>query len=140
VLAGALQDHRRAALVGAPTYGKGMVQRVQIFGGDEAEVKLTTAYYYTPAHTNIERTAQRGRQHGLVPDLRVDLGRDEAQQLRSYLAQYSPPAGAVDQLRAWEAAENRQLNEQHPRDAQLEAALALFRGERPGPQALGKAP
>jgi carboxyl-terminal processing protease len=140
VLAGALQDHRRAALVGAPTYGKGMVQRVQVFGGDEAEVKLTTAYYYTPAHTNIERTAQRGRQHGLVPDLRVDLGRDEAQQLRSYLAQYSPPAGAVDQLRAWEAAENLQLIEQHPRDAQLEAALALFRGERPGPQALGKAP
>ena len=140
VLAGALQDHRRAALVGAPTYGKGMVQKVRVFGADESEVKLTTAYYYTPAHTNIERSAQRGREHGLVPDLRVDLVRDEALRVRDYLSHYSPPPGAIEELRAWELAEGVVLIERHPRDAQLEAALALFRGERPGPQSLSKRP
>ncbi len=138
VLAGALQDHRRAALVGAPTYGKGMVQRVQAFGNDESEVKLTTAYYYTPAHTNIERTVQRGREHGLIPDLRVDLNRDAAAHVRGFLSHYSPPESAVEALRAWEAAEGIELIEQHPPDAQLDAALGLFRGEHPGPVALGK--
>jgi carboxyl-terminal processing protease len=138
VLAGALQDHRRAVLVGGPTYGKGMVQKVRSFGGDDSEVKLTTAYYYTPAHTNIERTVQRGREHGLIPDLRVDLSLDAAARVRNFLGHYSPPPNALGALRAWEAAEDVQLIEAPPPDAQLEATLALFRGERPGPVALGK--
>ena len=138
VLAGALQDHRRAVLVGAPTYGKGMVQRVRSFGDDDSEVKLTTAYYYTPAHTNIERTVQRGREHGLIPDLRVDLYRDGALRVRAFLSHYSPPQNALAALRDWEKAEGLELIERHPPDAQLEAALGLFRGERPGPLLLGK--
>ncbi|HUR27712.1 MAG TPA: S41 family peptidase [Planctomycetota bacterium] len=138
VLAGAVQDHRRAVLVGAPTYGKGMVQKVQPFGDDDSEVKLTTAYYYTPAHTNIERTVQRGREHGLIPDLRVDLNRESSVRVRAFLSHYSPPPGALEALRAWQAQEGIELIESHPPDAQLEAALGLFRGERPGPSALVK--
>jgi len=138
VLAGAVQDHRRAVLVGAPTYGKGMVQKVRPFGLDEGEVKLTTAYYYTPAHTNIERTVQRGKEHGLIPDLRVDSSREASVRVRAYLSHYSPPPGAIDALRAWETLEGIELIESHPPDAQLEAALALFRGERPGPTVLAK--
>jgi carboxyl-terminal processing protease len=140
VLAGALQDHRRAVLVGGRTYGKGMVQQVRAFGDDEAEVRLTTGYYYTPAHTNIERTVQKGREHGLVPDLDVELPRDAAARVRAYLETYSPPESALPELRAWEREEGLQLVQPHPRDAQFEAALALFRGERPGPQALEKRP
>ena len=138
VLAAAVQDHRRGVLVGGQTYGKGMVQQVHPFGNDEAEVRLTTAYYYTPAHTNIERTVQPGREHGLTPDLRVELPRETALRVREYLRHYSPPPGALEALRAWEAAEKIELIETHPRDAQLEAALALFRGERPPPQPLEK--
>jgi len=138
VLAGALQDHRRAVLVGEPTWGKGMVQKVSSFGDDDAKVKLTTAYYYTPAHTNIERSVQRGREHGLIPDLRVDLNREGAARVRAFLLHYDPPRSAIEALRAWEAIEGIELIETHPPDAQLEAALGLFRGERPGPWALGK--
>ncbi|MEO6711184.1 MAG: S41 family peptidase [Planctomycetota bacterium] len=138
VLAGALQDHRRAVLVGEPTWGKGMVQKVSPFGDDGEKVKLTTAYYYTPAHTNIERSVQRGREHGLIPDLRVDSSREGAARMRAYLQHYSPPSSAIEALRAWEALEGIELIENHPPDAQLEAALGLFRGERPGPSALGK--
>ena len=115
-----------------------MVQKVGYFGGHDSEVKLTTAYYYTPAHTNIERTLQRGREHGLIPDLRVDLMRDATLHVRAFLSHYSPPANALEALRAWESLEGVELIEKHPADAQLEAALGLFRGERPGPTALGK--
>lgn len=140
VLAGAVQDHRRGVLVGAQTYGKGMVQQVRSFGDDDSEVRLTTAYYYTPAHTNIERTVQKGREHGLLPDLRIELPRDGALRVRLYLSHYSPPPSALEALRAWEAAEQIELIEPHPRDAQLEAALNLFRGVRPGPQPIDKRP
>lgn len=140
VLAGAVQDHRRAVLVGGKTYGKGMVQQVRAFGDDEAEVRLTTGYYYTPAHTNIERTVQKGREHGLMPDLRVELPREVAARVRAYLARYSPPESTLEELRAWERDEGIVLVPPLVRDAQLEAALALFRGERPGPQPLEKRP
>ncbi len=138
VLAGALQDHRRAALVGARTYGKGMVQQVRAFGDDEAEVRLTTAYYYTPAHTNIERTAQKGREHGLTPDLSIELSSEEAARVRTYLRHYSPPATSLEALRAWEAVEGIQLIDPHPRDGQSQGALDLFRGVHPGPNVLEK--
>lgn len=140
VLAGALQDHRRAVLVGGRTYGKGMVQQVRAFGDEEAEVRLTTGYYYTPAHTNIERTVQKGREHGLLPDLLVELPRDVAARTRAYLARYSPPESVLEELRAWEREEGVELLQPLPRDAQFEAALALFRGDRPPPQALEKRP
>ena len=135
VFAAALQDHRAAVIVGSPTYGKGMVQKVRAF--DEAEVKLTTAYYYTPSHRNLERTVEDAWEFGLLPDVSVDLSTDERRSLHLYLANYSPPAGALDELRAWEQRSGLMLIEPHPPDAQLDAALALFRGTRPGPFAVG---
>lgn len=55
ILAGALQDHDRALLVGSATYGKGTVQHVFPLRGGEGAVKLTTARYYTPAGRGISR-------------------------------------------------------------------------------------
>ena len=137
VFAAALQDHRAAVIVGSPTYGKGMVQKVHAFGGDEGEVKLTTAYYYTPAHRNLERTVEDAWEYGLLPDVSVDLTGEERRSVHQHLASYSPPAGALEELRAWEERSGLVLIEAHPPDAQLDAALDLFRGERPGPFAVG---
>jgi carboxyl-terminal processing protease len=54
ILAGALQDHDRALIVGAPTWGKGLVQ--SLFPLDEGYfLKLTTARYYTPSGRSIQR-------------------------------------------------------------------------------------
>jgi carboxyl-terminal processing protease len=64
IVAGALQDHRRARLVGNRTYGKGSVQTI-IPLTDDSAIKLTTGYYYTPAGRMIH-----GK--GLTPDLLVD--------------------------------------------------------------------
>jgi carboxyl-terminal processing protease len=54
IVAGALQDHDRALIVGTPTYGKGSAQSVVSFG-DQGGLKLTTAKWFTPAGRSIAR-------------------------------------------------------------------------------------
>src|SRR2546423_14077042 len=54
IVAGALQDHDRAVIVGTPTYGKGTAQTVIPFG-DEGGLKITTARWFTPAGRSITR-------------------------------------------------------------------------------------
>jgi carboxyl-terminal processing protease len=64
IVAGALQDHKRAVIMGSQTFGKGSVQTVRQLTAETA-VKLTTARYYTPAGRSIQAT-------GIVPDLMLD--------------------------------------------------------------------
>jgi carboxyl-terminal processing protease len=54
IVAGALQDHDRALIIGTPTYGKGSAQSVVSFG-DQGGLKLTTARWFTPAGRSITR-------------------------------------------------------------------------------------
>jgi carboxyl-terminal processing protease len=68
IVAGALQDYKRAAIVGTPTFGKGSVQTIRPMAGDTA-VKLTTARYYTPSGRSIQA-------RGVVPDFAVDENAD----------------------------------------------------------------
>jgi carboxyl-terminal processing protease len=64
IVAGALQDYKRAIVMGSRTFGKGSVQTLRQVSADTA-VKLTTARYYTPKGRAIQAT-------GIVPDLLVD--------------------------------------------------------------------
>jgi len=64
IVAGALQDHRRATILGSQTFGKGSVQTVRPLGPDTG-LKLTTARYYTPSGKSIQAK-------GIVPDVLVD--------------------------------------------------------------------
>ena len=64
IVAGALQDYKRATILGSQTFGKGSVQTIRPIGRDAA-VKLTTARYYTPAGRSIQA-------RGIVPDFPVD--------------------------------------------------------------------
>ncbi len=131
VLAAALQEHRVAVTVGVPTFGKGLVQRIESFGDGERVVKLVSAHYYTPSHRNIERTVEGSWEHGLEPDLQVALAPDEETLVRQFLASYSPPRSALPELVAWEADVGRSVYPRPPSDPQLDAALALLRGEHP---------
>lgn len=63
IVAGALQDHRRAVVAGTPTFGKGSVQTVMPLR-DKRAIKMTTALYYTPAGRSIQAT-------GIKPDITV---------------------------------------------------------------------
>ena len=61
IVAGALQDHKRAIIIGAKTFGKGSVQTILPLSSDSA-LKLTTARYYTPSGRSIQA-------EGITPDI-----------------------------------------------------------------------
>jgi carboxyl-terminal processing protease len=61
IIAGALQDHDRALIVGTPTFGKGLVQSVIQLGPGPEALKLTTGRWYTPSGRVLERPNRRDR-------------------------------------------------------------------------------
>ena len=63
IVAGALQDHRRATILGTRSFGKGSVQTIVPLGSDGA-LRLTTARYYTPSGRSIQAK-------GIEPDIKV---------------------------------------------------------------------
>ncbi|MEN0077321.1 MAG: S41 family peptidase [Paracraurococcus sp.] len=70
IVAGALQDHRRAVVLGVKSFGKGSVQTVMPIPGNGA-IRLTTARYYTPSGRSIQAT-------GIEPDIEVLAQREQA--------------------------------------------------------------
>ena len=64
IVAGALQDHKRAIIMGTKSFGKGSVQTI-IPSGEDVALKLTTAKYYTPSGRSIQKT-------GIDPDILVE--------------------------------------------------------------------
>ena len=70
IVAGALQDNKRATIVGTKSYGKASVQTIQEIGNGTA-LKLTTAKYYTPSGRDIH-------EHGIQPDVIVELKKEES--------------------------------------------------------------
>ena len=69
IVAGALQDHRRAIVMGTPSFGKGSVQTIIPLAGHGA-MRLTTARYYTPSGRSIQAK-------GIDPDIEVEQARLE---------------------------------------------------------------
>lgn len=123
IVAGALQDHRRAIVMGTKSFGKGSVQTVMPLGGAGA-MRLTTARYYTPSGRSIQAK-------GIDPDIVVErarletidgpAGRSEADLRGSLEAEEAPDEGPGPQ-----AEDDPQ--DQALEDYQLARALDLLRG------------
>jgi carboxyl-terminal processing protease len=124
IVAGALQDHRRATVVGTQSFGKGSVQTI-IPLGESGALRLTTALYYTPAGVSIQ-----GK--GITPDILVSqtipeelLGRDLSRgesDLRGHIAgeeEDDEGSGSI-----------AYVPQDPAEDDQLSFALALMRGEK----------
>ncbi len=79
IVAGALQDHKRAVLVGEKTFGKGSVQSILPLE-DGSAVKLTTAKYYTPSERVIH-------DNGIEPDIEIKMPIEDLYQLLIQKAQ-----------------------------------------------------
>ncbi|HTB10899.1 MAG TPA: S41 family peptidase [Bryobacteraceae bacterium] len=79
ILSGALQDHDRAAILGEPSYGKGLVQRVYTLSSNTG-LALTTAFYYTPSGRSIQKPLAFGQldSTAIAPagSFHTDSGRD----------------------------------------------------------------
>ena len=69
IVAGALQDHKRAKIVGTKSYGKASVQTIQELT-DGSALKLTTARYYTPLGRDIHK-------NGIEPDIKIEREKDQ---------------------------------------------------------------
>jgi len=64
IVAGALQDHKRAMIIGTRSYGKGSIQTIIPLGPERGALRLTTSRYYTPSGKSIQAK-------GIVPDIEV---------------------------------------------------------------------
>ncbi len=112
IVAGALQDHRRAIVVGTKSFGKGSVQTVMPLRGDGA-MRLTTARYYTPSGRSIQAL-------GVSPDIVVEQPRRPAQ---SEDAEENGPSGRFEaDLRG--RLDNDSLSEDEARQIEEERARA----------------
>jgi carboxyl-terminal processing protease len=137
IVAGALQDNRRAAVMGTRSFGKGSVQSIIPIEGHGA-LRLTTALYYTPSGRSIQG-------HGITPDVAVALPKDE--QVANALVTYESdlygslkPTGALAPTDKTpppaRPSEPIPTGSDHPiipsvigtpQDAQLQAALAYLK-------------
>lgn len=110
IVAGCLQDLKRAIIVGEKSFGKGSVQSI-IELQDGAALRLTTAKYYTPSHKVIH-------EHGITPDIEVPQSLEDDQAL----AQQRRPAA----LESLDPSRREAINE--VQDLQLERAMDLLKG------------
>jgi carboxyl-terminal processing protease len=126
IVAGALQDHKRAIIMGSQTFGKGSVQTVRQLGPESA-IKITTARYYTPSGRSIQAK-------GIVPDIWLDETaegnvfaalRTREADLQKHLSERSGAADTRDEEREKARAEERK---------KVEEQLAKARELKPLPE------
>ena len=129
IVAGALQDHRRAIIVGTQSFGKGSVQTIMPFQRSNAEnvsgIRLTTARYYTPSGESIQ-----GK--GISPDIIVEQGEFESYDFKRYSeSDLKDSLDKNDENNNDNNAEDNELSEKEKRlakDYQLQRALDLLKG------------
>ena len=107
IVAGALQDHKRATIMGNQTFGKGSVQTVRPLGPDTG-IKLTTARYYTPSGKSIQAK-------GIIPDVMVD----ETLEGSPFAALRTREADLEKHLGSGQGAETKDANREKARELAL---------------------
>ncbi|WP_265516286.1 S41 family peptidase [Nitratireductor luteus] len=127
IVAGALQDHRRATILGTQSFGKGSVQTI-IPLGENGALRLTTALYYTPSGQSIQ-----GK--GITPDIKVEQPLPEELAGRDLSRGESDLRGHIQgELESTEGSGSIAYVPPEPEDdVQLNYALELLRGEKSDP-------
>lgn len=127
IVAGALQDHRRATVLGTRSFGKGSVQTI-IPLDDSTALRLTTALYYTPSGKSIQGT-------GIEPDIKLEEPLPEELRGRVKAAGESELRGHIQgQSETEEGSGSIAYVPPDPKDdQQLGEALKLLRGESTNP-------
>jgi carboxyl-terminal processing protease len=128
IVAGALQDHRRATLLGSRSFGKGSVQTIIPLGSGNGALRLTTARYFTPSGRSIQAK-------GISPD--IEVLQDVPEEVK---ARASTETKGESSLRGHLKAEGDEqggsqsyVPPEEKDDKALTAALELLRGTRINP-------
>jgi carboxyl-terminal processing protease len=126
IVAGALQDHKRAIVIGTRSFGKGSVQTIIPLGANGA-IRLTTARYYTPSGRSIQAK-------GIEPDIVVE--QELPPELQSKGPQRVPSEAGLRGHLKNESKDGRERNgsssyvpRERDKDTQLQFALKMLRGE-----------
>jgi carboxyl-terminal processing protease len=117
IVAGALQDQKRATLLGTRTFGKGSVQTIIPLGSNNGALRLTTARYYTPAGRSIQAT-------GIVPD--VEVVQDVPDEIKGKTDTMGE-ASLRGHLKATDAKEEKGSQSYVPPDAKNDKAMTMAR-------------
>ena len=132
IVAGALQDHQRALIIGTKSFGKGSVQSIIPLQGHGA-IRLTTARYYTPSGTSIQ--AKGIEPDILVEQVRVEKPNNNHRRSEADLPKHlkaegkkSGPKKPASNGNANSNGSNDEAKPEKPRDFQLGYALDLLRG------------
>jgi len=126
IVAGALQDHKRAVILGTKTFGKGSVQTILPLD-DNSALRLTTARYFTPKGRSIQAT-------GIVPDIvfeNVPVQESRAEEKKRLgLREENLPGHLQNQQEQKEKEKQAQQEKEESveNDAQLKRALELLKG------------
>ncbi|WP_245676536.1 S41 family peptidase [Devosia elaeis] len=127
IVAGALQDHKRATLVGTRSFGKGSVQSIISLGPDGA-MRLTTARYYTPNNRSIQAL-------GITPDIEIKQVVPEEFQGRDEIIGEAGLEGhiTIDGQEESTVGSSVYVPLEKAEDAQLQYAIRLINGEETNP-------
>jgi carboxyl-terminal processing protease len=127
IVAGALQDHKRATVLGTRSFGKGSVQTIIPLGNNNGALRLTTARYYTPSGKSIQAK-------GIVPD--IEVLQDVPDDLKTR-ADTKGEASLRGHLKTQEGEEQTGSQSYIPPDVKndkaLNMALELIRGTKSNP-------
>jgi carboxyl-terminal processing protease len=127
IVAGALQDHKRATILGTRSFGKGSVQTIIPLGNNNGALRLTTARYYTPSGKSIQAK-------GIVPE--IEVLQDVPDELKAR-SDTKGEASLRGHLKTQEGEEKTGSQSYIPPEAKndkaLNEALALLRGTKINP-------
>ena len=129
IVAGALQDHKRATIIGTQSFGKGSVQTIIPLGASGA-LRLTTARYYTPANRSIQAKGimpDKLVENELPPELKALEEKDRAARGEASLKGHLKGEGAGEAA-VEESGSSSYVPPEREKDLQLIAALNLLRG------------
>jgi carboxyl-terminal processing protease len=121
IVAGALQDHKRATLVGTRSFGKGSVQTIIPLGAGNGALRLTTARYFTPSGRSIQAK-------GITPDIEVLQEVPEEVKARVETKGESSLRGHLKAEGEEQAGSQSYVPPDNKDDRALHAALDLLRG------------
>ena len=121
IVAGALQDHKRATLVGTRSFGKGSVQTIIPLGAGNGALRLTTARYYTPSGRSIQAK-------GITPDIEVLQDVPDDLKARTDTKGEASLRGHLKAEGSEESGSQSYVPPDEKDDAALKMALDLLRG------------